>query len=441
MTTVPFEDLSMESSETVADTELFENTRVVPDNPLYTQDYNDMDLVFATLNTVEERGVVCRDDIERVKHLAEVYPNLKKMLTKHPVGSFTQDPSNINYEVSTEGFIKTAFNAVVKVLRDILSFIVRSFNRLWEFLNGNERRTIAIDNLSHRVLAVQDYLINVDRAVNDLPITDEYRKLRLGAFENTRHNLNKTWREIHSFFIERPEDRNAALGAITGTLKVAIPPFIESVDQFMDNLVKAETEEDVKAAIAQLQAARITNGALTNLAQSYGYSQANVRLDQRMTQFQSVSNFIRGYMKTLSSRHSQLSKESYTNLVLTMTIEEWSKEIIETIKWSSAKTGPVLNKLANFSETSLKPGLEDSYARHLTAFFANITSTVSAFTELEQALGMIVEARNEATLKIAEGGLAAAKVVDKFLMSNKSNINVSANVHISKYRENLRKLF
>lgn len=441
MTTVHFDDLSMESSETVADTELFENTRVVPDNPLYTQDYNDMDLVFATLNTVEERGVVCRDDIERVKHLAEVYPNLKKMLVKHPVGSFTQDPSSINYEVSTEGFIRTAFNAVVKVLRDILSFIVRSFNRLWEFLNGNERRTIAIDNLSDRVLAVQDYLINTDKAMTSLPITDEYRKLRQGAFENTRHNLNKTWREIHTFFIERPEDRNAALSAITGTLKVTIPPFIESVDLFMDSLVKAETEEDVKSAIAQLQAARITNGGLTNLAQSYGYSQANVRLDQRMTQFQSVSNFIRGYMKTLASRHSQLSKESYTNLVLTMSIEDWSKEIIETIKWSSAKTGPVLNKLANFNETSLKPGLEDSYARHLTAFFANITSTVSAFTELEQALGMIVEARNEATLKIAEGGLSAAKVVDKFLMANKSNINVSANVYISKFRENLRKLF
>lgn len=441
MSLVFLEDVSLESDETIADVELFEQTRVVPDNPLYTQDYNDMDLVFASYSGILNRGVVCRDDIQKIQHLADKYPSLKKLLQKYPVGSFTQEPSSINFDVSTEGFVSTAYNAVVKVLRDILNFIVRSFRRLWEFLNGNERRTIAIDSLADRVAAVQDYLINVDRAVNDLPITDEYKKVRQGAIANSLNNLNKDWREIHSFFIEKAEDRNAALDAITGALKVTIPPFIAAVDEFMDDLVKAETEIDIREAIETLKLLNLSNGNLTNLAVSYGYSKRNIRVDNRMSDFQSVTNYIQGYMKSLSNRHGQLSKEKYSELILNMEIGDWAKEIVETIKWSSAKTGPVLDRLENFSETALKPGLQDAYAIHLTSFFGNITSMVQAFTELENSLAQLVEARNEATLKIAKGGLETAKIVDKFLNANKGKINISANNFISKYRDNLRKLF
>lgn len=441
MSHVFLEEASFESDEVIADADLFEQTRVVPDNPLYTQDYNDMDLVFASYSGILNRGVVCRDDIQKVQHLADKYPSLKKLLQKYPVGSFTQDPSSMNYAVSTEGFVATAYNAVVKVLRDILNFIVRSFKRLWEFLNGNERRTIAIDNLADRVMAVQDYLINVDKAVNGLGVSDEYRKVRQGAMMNSLQNLNKGWREIHTFFIEKPEDRNKALDAITGALKVNIPPFIEAVDEFMDDLVKAETEVDVREAIETLKMLDLSNSNLTDLASNYGYSRKNIQVDGRMSEFQSVTNYIQGYMKSLASRHGQLSKEKYTELVLNMQIDNWSKEIVETIKWSSAKTGPVLDRLANFNENSLKSGLQDSYAIHLTAFFGNITSIVQAFTELENALAQLVEARNEATLKIAKGGLETAKVVDKFLTANKGKLNISASNYINKYRENLRKLF
>lgn len=441
MSTVFLEEASFESDEVIADAELFEQTRVVPDNPLYTQDYNDMDLVFASYSGILNRGVVCRDDIQKVQHLADKYPSLKKLLQKYPVGSFTADPSSINYAVSTEGFVSTAYNAVVKVLRDILNFIVRSFKRLWEFLNGNERRTIAIDNLADRVMAVQDYLLNVDKAINGLGITDEYRKVRQGAIANSLQNLNKGWREIHTFFIEKPEDRNKALDAITGALKVTIPPFIHAVDEFMNDLVKAETEVDIREAIETLKLLNLGNSNLTDLATTYGYSKRDIRVDSRMSDFQSVTNYIQGYMKSLASRHGQLSKEKYSELILNMQIDEWSKEIIETIKWSSAKTGPVLDRLANFSDSALKPGLQDSYAIHLTSFFGNITSTVQAFTELENALAQLVEARNEATLKIAKGGLETAKIIDKFLTANKGKLNISAANYINKYRENLRKLF
>lgn len=441
MTTVFLDDISLESGEIIADTELFEQTRVVPDNPLYTQDHGDMDLIFGAYSGIVNRGVVCRDDIQKIQHLAEKFPGLKKLLQKYPVGSFTQEPSSINYSVSTEGFISTAYNAVVKVLKDILNFIIRSFKRLWEFLNGNERRTVAIDNLKDRVEVIQDYLLNVDRIADTLPFAEEYRKVRSGAVQNTLNNLNKGWREIHTFFIEKPTERNTALDAITGALKVTIPPFIQAVDDFMSDLGKAETEVDVLDAIKTLRRMNLTNGSLTALATSYGYSKNNIQIVSRMTAFQSVTNYIQGYMKSLGARHGQLSKEKYAELMLSMQIDDWSKEIVDTIKWSSAKTGPVLDRLANFSESSLKPGLESVYTVHLSSFFNTITSTVQAFTELENSLSQLVEARNDATVKIAEGALSTVKIVDKFIIANKGKINVTANVYIAKRRDMVRKLF
>lgn len=161
--------------------------------PTENTEFEELQTVLEVYTTVVERGSVCRDDLNRVKGLSVKYPVLARLFDRYPIGTFTAEPSGVNYEVSTESFIKTAYAAVVAAFKAVIRFIVETFKTFWKFLTDNRTRTTAVDNLDTRLKAIQAYLVKVDEVAGTSRVSTEYTAWMRRGRNTALHNLNKKW--------------------------------------------------------------------------------------------------------------------------------------------------------------------------------------------------------------------------------------------------------
>ena len=186
-TTIDLSELSFESAELMeAPAEVEEPMSGDLPNPVYAQEFEDMGTVYNVFETITARKHVCRDDMERIQKLAGSYPSLERLLKKYPLKSFSLEPSRINYDVSTEGIVRSTYEAVIKALKDVLTFIAESIAKLWDFLTANGQKTAAVDDLEAKLKTAQIYILEVDRVMTTTRLAEDFRKVREGAFKDRK---------------------------------------------------------------------------------------------------------------------------------------------------------------------------------------------------------------------------------------------------------------
>lgn len=438
---IALDNLSFESGEVFND-EILAKDAVDTDlmSPVHEEPFNNMLTVFDTYSSIVDRRYVCRGDMERIKGLAPQYPALNELVEQYPVNSFTLEPSKVNYDVSLEGFARTAYEAVVKALRDILDFIIKSFKRLWQFMRSDTQRTQAVDDVAGQLVAIQNYILEVDKIASSTRFSAEFQRVKEGAFKSEAHNLYK-WNNLKNNFMVDPAASRAIFNTINDVLRAKTPPFVDAVSAFLTALTEAESESEINTAIAQMELLDMTSAQLTTLTAQQGYSTRGTQINPKMTNFQSMSSFMLNTLRSAENDRTQANIADFSKAIVTFTVDEWSGAMNETIAFNQSKVDPILKRLESFNEGSLKPGLEDVYIQKLTPFFTSLTSILQGFTALENAMGMLTANRNNVTIAISKAALNIVKSMDKFVMSKKDELTLAEQSVIARHRKALNSKF
>ena len=431
---VSLSDLSFESNEVLnLDVDPSDSYGQVPDIQ-HLVSLESAERVLDVYSNIVKRGSVCRDDIAQVEGLAEDFPSLRRLLHRYPVASFSAEASKTNYDVSTENFVKTAYEAVIRALREILRFLGDNFKRLWKFLTENSQRTAAVDDLQDKLKGIQLYIVDVDRIMSETPVAEQFKAARKAVFESERHNVSKGWNEFREMVVTNPAGAREFLDVCVGVLQTQVAPFAEAVDTFLGELSRANTASEVQTAIARMELFAAPSGPLVALASRYGFRPGQVRIADNMTPFHANATYIKSVFRSWTNHRIEMAPEAFANAVVGLGVESWGPVVAEAVRVSGAKTERLIKDIDAFDNASLKPGMEDAYSTHLVPFFKALLSIIQGFTILENCLGELIATRDNAVIAISKASLNIAKNLDQFVRKNGDHITIGGKTMIASRR-------
>lgn len=433
---VSLADLSFESNEVLAvDIDPSGSFDGIPSDIASSPSLEQAERLFDVYSTIIQRKSICRADMQRIADLRETFPSLEKLLKKYPVNSYSIESTQMNYDVSTEGFVKTTYEAVVAALKAILKFLVDNFKRLWKFLTQNAQRTAAVDDLEGKLVGIQQYIVEVTSLLQSSEVAGEFKKVGQGIWDNERHNVSKNWNEFRNFVISKPDEAYEIVDVIAGVLKVSIPPFAEAVEGFLTELANSVTEQDIMVAITKMSLYSTPNAQLIQLSAKYGYRPSSMRIAENMTPFHSNTLYIRSVFRSWSNHRQDISPEVFASAVVNLRTMPWGDVVTEAVRASSQRTERLINKIDAFNEKSLKPGMEDIYARELLPFFKALLSIIQGYTILEGCLGELIANRDNAVIAVSKAALNIAKGIDAYARKNNDRLTIGSRAVLATRRK------
>ena len=432
---VSLSDLSFESNEVLAeDVDPNESYANQTSDIAYVEDLGDAERVLDVYSSILGRRCVCRADIEQLQGLSAAYPSLKRLLHRYPPASFSMEPSQTNYEVSMESFGRTAYEAVVKALREIIRFLAENFKRLWKFLSQNAQRTSAVDDLTDKLKGIQQYIVEVDRVMSEMPVAEEFTKARAAVFESERHNVTKTWNEFRNTIVTNPAVSREFLDVCAGVLQESVAPFAEAVEAFLGELATADSPIAIQTAIAKMELYSSANGKLIALASKHGFRPGHVRIAENMTPFHANAAYIKSVFRSWSNHRMEISTGVFTSAVVGLQVDNWGSVVQDAVRSSGARTERMLKDIEAFDSASLRPGMEDAYSETLVPFFKALLSIIQGFTILENCLGELIATRDNAVIAISRASLNIAKNLDGFTRKHGDKLTIGAKTVIAARR-------
>lgn len=434
---ISLNSLSIESAEVDftqrVDPELAFNDRI--ENPVFTKEYEDAELVFSTLQNITSRGHVCRTDIESVAHLADSYGPIKRLLNRYPLASFTIEPSRVNMDVSNESIIRTVLLALKEALMRIVKFLRESISRIWDNLISGRKRTVAVDKIGPRLDAMQRYMIEVDKIMNDSSVGDEYGKWAKRNMASAASNLSKSWNQLKNEVATRQDSTRENVVAFVDALTLRTVPMAVMIDEFLVDLSNASTRVDVGAAVAKASLFDMTTPNMARVAGDMGYRPGAVRSDPRLTPFKNMVSYITGCYRSMSNARIELTPAKAGEIMATLRIDNWSGIVPDDLAESRKRLEMAMRKLNEFDvDKQLNPGLELEYSQLVVPFINQVSVNVSALSELQAVASMLIATRDQTVLDIANGCLGVVKGIDQFVAKNKAAVAPAAMIAITRYK-------
>lgn len=404
-------------------------------NPTLNKEYEDLCHFTDIYGRILKNGAVCREDIAAIAGYADDYPALKKMLDRYPVNSFTAEPSRVNYELSTESFLKTAFTAVVNALKDVIRFIINVFRSMWDFLTKNRARTQAVDDIAEKLKAIQEFLIEVDKVMADSPLHEEYQAWMRRTKDVQVHNLNKSWDELKNMAVLEQDRVKGYFDKLSSTVIAKLPPFAAGLDEFLKDLKNARSEHDITTAVVKMELVDLTSDSLTTLANDLGYRPGMAKKDPKITNFQAQAIWVRNTLRSWSNNRAQaVDRVNINDLLMRTDVQPWAKSLDTTIEMTKKRVDDAMKGIAAFNEHEVDDTLKQSAANILTPFLSALSSIVQGLAICQQCMGMLATARDNATIAVCRAALATAKSSDSFLQKNGDKLTIGQKTIIRRYR-------
>lgn len=402
-------------------------------NPIFSKEYEEAELVFSTFQRINERGFVCRTDIEPVTHLAETYPAIKRMLARYPLNSFTEEPSRVNFEVSNESIVRTVLVALKEAFFKIVKYLRESLTRVWDNLMNGKKRTVEVDKIGPRVDAMQRYIVEVDKLLNDSKAAEDWQPWQRRNINTAAQNLSKNWNALKHVVTTDQVRSKQIVGIFVDTLILRTVPMAIMIETFMTELSGARSANDIGASVAKAQMFDMTTPAMAQIANQWGWK-SNMRTDPRLTPFKSMVSYVTGTFRSQSNNRMELKPTDLTAMMGELRIEQWG-DLVPDMTDNRKRLETSLRKLQEYDvDKNLDPGLEDVYTRIVIPFINQVSVNVSALNDLQALASLIIGTRDQAMVDVANACLAVVKGMDAFIGKNRAQVSPASMIAITRYK-------
>lgn len=424
---ISFEACSLESEALeVGDVEgHFDNTIK---NPLTQEDYLACVDVVETWKGVNERGYITRRDITRLYEMKDKFPHLETFFTRHPLGSFTTEPSQVNYEESNESFISTIASALINAIKATINWIIEKAQALWNWFTGTTVRSSKVEDVAKNLLALQGYLQEVIPLLEKGSQSEKFKAHYKRALDTQLHNVNKTWSALADKINKNEGEYAGQVQDICLVLSSQVPGFIDDVQTLLDALSTAEDESQVEQAIQHntLARGRVATNEVAKLALKFGYNPNTVKRQQGVTDWQAKCQVILGHYRGLANdKRVDIPEASFRSVLLNTRITSWSGYMKDTERTLGSKIPDMIKKLKGFDASKMNPKLDAAYRRHLVDYLPALVSTLQGFSHLQEAVGLVANVRDASTVAVAKAALALVQTADKFVTENFDSLTLS----------------
>lgn len=145
---MPVPEISMEEAEDI----LEETGPILPDPKDPTQ-IEDLEVSLSSsleqLNNVRKEltahGYINRSEAAMLKNLTASAESISGFFERHPVSSFTEMDSKVNYAVTCESLGKSVIDTVISIIKTIYKYIISIAKWFVSFLTGRRRKDIQND--------------------------------------------------------------------------------------------------------------------------------------------------------------------------------------------------------------------------------------------------------------------------------------------------------
>ena len=404
------------------------------ENPIFSKEHEDAELVFSTFQRIHQRGFVCRADLDGVAHLADQYRPIQRLLARYPLASFTEEPSLVNMEVSNESLVRSVLSALKEAFLRIIKFLRESFTRVWDNLTSGRKRTMAVDKLGVRVDAMQRYIVEVDRIMNDASVA-EYGQWQRRNVASAANNISKNWNALKNEVVMEDGGVKDAVSTMIDVLVLRTVPMATMLETLLTDLQSAKSPGEIGAAVAKAQMFSVITPNLTKLAASIGWKLNNMRVDPRLTPFKSMSSYLAGAYRSMSNNRQEVKPERLLSIAATMKVDTWADLVPHDLADSRKRLDASLRKLEDWdSESYLDPGLEATYTGIVIPFISMVSVNVAALSDLQATVSMVMTTRDSCILDVANAMLGIVKGMDSFVGKNREKLPPAAMVQITRYK-------
>lgn len=404
------------------------------ENPIFSKEHEDIELVFSTFQRINQRGYVCRADLEGVAHLADQYRPIQRLLARYPLASFTEEPSLINLEVSNESLVRSVLTALKEAFMRIVKYLRESFTRVWDNLTSGRKRTMAVDKIGGRVDAMQRYILEVDRILSD-NAGEDYLKWQRRNVASAASNFSKNWNGLKNEVIVVDSGIKDAVMTMIDVLTLRTVPMAIMLEGLLSDLQSAKSATEIATAVTKAQMFDIATPNLTRLAASLGWKLGAMRVDPRLTPFKSMSSYLAGAYRSMSNNRIEVKPERLSNIAAELKVDAWGDLVPPDLSDSRKRLDASLRKLEDWdSETYLDPGLETAYTGIVIPFINMVSVNVSALSDLQATVSMVMTTRDSAILDVANAMLGIVKGMDSFVSKNRTLVPPAFMVQITRYK-------
>jgi len=411
------------------------------ENPIFTKEYEDAELVFGTLKRIRERGFVCRADMAEVQHLAETSSPIKRLLARYPLASFTEEPSMVNMQVSNESLVRTVWNALKEAFFRILKFLRESFTKVWDNLTSGRRRTMEVDKIGPRLDAMQRYILDIDKMMFDSPIGSEYQSWQKRNIDSAANNLSKNWNGLKNEIATNPTVMKDAAQLFVDTLLLRTAPMALMLEELISELSTASSAGAVATAVTKAQMFDITTPALVRMAAAMGWKYGAIRTDPRITPFKSMVSHLTGIYRSMSNNRQNIKFDALTKLIAELRLDQWQEMVPGDLPMHRKRLDNALTKLQSFDIDRLDPALEPEYTGIVIPFINMVSVQVQALSDLQGLASLIIATRDQTIVDIANSGLSICRGMEAFISKERSKIPPAMIVEIMRRTQQLKSTF
>lgn len=377
-----------------------------------------------TFEQLKSKTAIGRDTAAELKELSAGFVSLESHFARIPLLSYTKAPSKTNLAITQESLLGSIGEAILKAIAVVIKLIREVIGYVLNAILGRKESLAKVDDLVIKAVALLDY----QRTWQDVsPVAaQEVDQLLESVLNKHVGIMGKRWNALLQNGLTQPNLYRRSYETLSLSLQAVGPQFVASVTTFVSDLRSAKQPNDVVTACKRLDASLTTGPLLEQLANEFGYKQANT-LPDGMTSFQALAQYVQSVIKSMSNNWSPKLDTVALKTALTQvsTIDPWVGMDGDTAK-VMRQVQQAMDSLKALDQTQVAPGLAEVFEMNVPREVKFLTSMAKGFRLVEDSMGQFAEVHRELVVGRVRCLIDEVKVLDKKLSETKSDWSMQA---------------
>lgn len=414
-----FENFNCESSTKALDDYIGN----LPSSPAVSDGFSKMSLLVDTANTVYRRGTVSKSDVLPFLSLENQYTPMRALLSRYPIGSYTEMPSLVNSKVCMEGFIDTAKTMIIDAFKWIIDFFKRMYKNIYTYVMQWRSESLKLHALKPRIDALKEYITYCENNLPNSNAGTTFNGIKSRTYKVASNNLRITDLE-QTLVIYHTSSKEIFLDLVD-VLSIEPLPFLSALEAFIAEIETSKTAVDLAKAVAVVQGQLPQSPKLAKVATKLGIGQAGLAASPNTPDFKVKTGFIASVYRSMKNSRLTMTPEILDKLYSDMEVDVWNTLLPTENPTLTAKLDSVTERLKDLNNLTLDPSIQNDFNTNVLPFVKKLALVIDGFDNIQTTLATLSSTHDSAIRLIADSMLGVAKSYDKFVADNKSGISVA----------------
>lgn len=427
MTIIQFEDVDFLDVLDVSTESSVARRDSLKDNPYESGPLPVVQSLTDLLDTIQDRGQVCRVDATRLAELSTESSVLRTHIRKYPATMYTSELSQVLYDETVASLESSIVKTMGETLSTVTNFIGEhgssAINYIKEVFDEDARTNDSIRKTIHLIEFITDAKTmlaksSVARNVrNDLAHVDEI----------IHDAYTSKWNGLKESIATPAKDMAILSESIAIPVIEVYPSTMMAIKTLIEEVSKAKTKSDIDAILKQYRTPKVNIDKLKRWVNKHIVKSKIVKTEGVVTELQAIAMTVRSHVKSLENdRQSKIgfkAKDVIQNISDTewVTTETVALEIMTKAKEVAAQQKSLSADMSRLAKTTI---MDNEATQELIPVVLELLSIVRGFGALIDAIGVITIVKRALVNEQLRALSMGVKAVHEIIRNNRTQLTV-----------------